>query len=110
MTTATASAQRKRSCSRKFAGRGGATRPCNRKPIWVISYLGAFCNYHFEDYLTSHAVGPADIERLSDDERDFVVRAEPGKGHSGNHPKPRLRQVEPPETIEPIGSISEVTR
>lgn len=74
----------KRRCSRKFVGRGGSPRPCNRKPLWLISYLGAFCNFHFEDYLTTHTVDAEDIIRLSDNERDFVVRAEPGKGHSGN--------------------------
>ena len=75
----------KRSCSRKYIGRGGLPRPCNRKPLWLISYLGAFCNYHFEDYLTSHTVDPADITRLSNDEEDFVVRAEPGKGYSAKN-------------------------
>lgn len=69
-------------CSRKFVGRGNVSRPCNRKPLWRISYLGGFCNFHFEDYLTTHTVDPADITRLSDDEEDFVVRAEPGKGYS----------------------------
>ena len=71
-------------CSRKFIGRGQVSRPCNRRPLWHISYLGGFCNYHFEDYLTTHTVDTADIMRLSESEEDFVVRAEPGKGHSGN--------------------------
>lgn len=78
-------------CSRKFIGRGRVSRPCNRKPLWRIGYLGGFCNFHFEDYLTTHTVDPSDITRLSDDEKDFVVRAEPGKGY-GAKPAVSARQ------------------
>lgn len=75
---------RRRNCIHRMSSRGGAPRPCNRKVIWLISYLGPFCNFHFEEYLTTHTVDPADITRLSDDESDFVIKSEPGKGHGGN--------------------------
>lgn len=60
-------------------------RPCTRTPVYRISYVGSMCQYHFERYLTTHMVDPEDCSRLSDNENDFVVRTEPGKGHSGNY-------------------------
>ena len=61
--------------------------PCDRRVLWRITYVGPMCAYHFEQYITTHMVDPACVVRLSDNEEDFVVRAEPGKGHSGNRKK-----------------------
>jgi len=59
--------------------------PCNRQVTWRIHGKGDMCSFHYEQYVVSHDVDIAHIERLSDDESDFVVRCEPGKGHSGHH-------------------------
>ena len=67
--------QLNRRCSKTCMGRDKVLRHCHRKPVWLIDYLGAFCNFHFEDYFTTHTVDPKDIQRLSDDEADFVVRS-----------------------------------
>jgi len=71
----------RRSCSQSYLSRSGVSRSCKRKPLWLITYIGPFCNAHFEGYITTHTVDPADIRRLSDNEGDFIVRAEPGQGY-----------------------------
>lgn len=60
--------------------------PCRRRVLWAVAYIGGYCGWHFEQWATTHAFDPVDIRRLSDDERHFVSRAEPGKGHSGKRP------------------------
>jgi len=58
---------------------------CNRRVLWLVKTLGGktlpMCHYHGERYMLTHEIDPARITRLSDDDRDFVIRTEPGKGH-----------------------------
>ncbi len=61
--------------------RNGRVR-CNRRPLWWIRGIGYFCHAHYENYLMTHEVDSAQIIRLSSDDRDFVVKAEPGLGHN----------------------------
>ena len=71
-----------RRCCLTMLGHDSLPKPCTRRPVYVITYFGALCSYHFEQHLTTHTVDPKDIIRLSNDESDFVVRSEIGKGRN----------------------------
>lgn len=73
----------------------GVLRPCNRKPRWLIGYLGMFCNFHFEAYLTTHTVDPVDIKRLSGNGDDFVIQGKSAGERGGKQSIQAVHTIRP---------------
>jgi len=53
--------------------------PCTSRPVWHVASVGFMCHFHFEQYFDSHPeLDVNNITRLSDNDRYFAGRGEPG--------------------------------
>ena len=73
--------------------------PCDRRVLWRVDNVGRMCSFHYELYMDTHPdVGIDAIHRLSDDDRAFVTRCEPGRsrqrGSDGGHKSAAARRAQ----------------
>jgi hypothetical protein len=77
-------------------------RPCNRKPLWHIRGIGYLCHYHYESMFESSDIDVSRVRRLSDSDRGFVVRCEPGTKHGSRNGGVDGRHHRPDPAASPL--------